>query len=97
MTNYCSTHPELRRAATAYLCRSHQHLHALTRAGVLESVPGPRGGYRLARRPADISVLDVVEGIDGSEPAFTCTEIRRRGRLGACRRVSTRGHAASTW
>ena len=47
-----------------------KHLQALTRAGVLESVPGPRGGYRLARRPADISVLDVVEAIDGSEPAF---------------------------
>jgi DNA-binding IscR family transcriptional regulator len=27
-------------------------------------------------------VLDVVEVIDGSEPAFTCTEIRRRGPSG---------------
>lgn len=59
-----------------------KHLQALTRAGVLESVPGPKGGYRLARPPTAISVLDVVEAIDGPEPAFTCTEIRRRGPAG---------------
>lgn len=70
---------EFHGVAGPYLAK---HLQALTRAGVLESVPGPRGGYRLARRPADISVLDVVEVIDGSEPAFTCTEIRRRGPSG---------------
>ena len=40
---------------------------------------GPRGGYRLARPPAEITVLDVLEAIDGNEPAFRCTEIRRRG------------------
>ena len=33
----------------------------------------------LAVLPADVTVLDVVEAIDGEEPAFRCTEIRRRG------------------
>ena len=61
---------------SAYLAK---HLQALARAGVLETVKGPRGGYRLARPPTAISVLDVVEAIDGDEPAFRCTEIRRRG------------------
>jgi Rrf2 family protein len=61
---------------SAYLAK---HLQALARAGVLETVKGPRGGYRLARPAADITVLDVVEAIDGDEPAFRCTEIRRRG------------------
>jgi Rrf2 family protein len=61
---------------SAYLAK---HLQALARAGVLETVKGPRGGYRLARPAADISVLDVVEAIDGEESAFRCTEIRRRG------------------
>ena len=56
-----------------------KHLQALSRAGILESVPGPTGGYRLARPPAGITLLDVVEAIDGAEPAFACTEIRRRG------------------
>ncbi len=60
----------------AYLAK---HLQALTRAGVFVAVPGPRGGYRLARPAAELTVLDVVEAIDGSQPAFRCTEIRRRG------------------
>jgi Rrf2 family protein len=60
----------------AYLAK---HLQAMSRAGLLESVQGPRGGYRLARPPDRISMLDVVEAIDGSESAFVCTEIRRRG------------------
>ena len=61
---------------SAYLAK---HLQALARAGVLQTVKGPRGGYRLARPAAEITVLDVVEAIDGEEPAFRCTEIRRRG------------------
>ena len=61
---------------SAYLAK---HLQALAGAGVLETVKGPRGGYRLARPPAEITVLDVVEAIDGEEPAFRCSEIRRRG------------------
>ena len=56
-----------------------KHLRALAEAGVIEAVPGPRGGYRLARAPAAISLLDIVAAIDGTEPAFTCREIRRRG------------------
>ena len=60
----------------AYLAK---HLQALSRAGILESVQGPRGGYRLARPASEITLLDVVEAIDGDEPAFRCTEIRRRG------------------
>jgi Rrf2 family protein len=60
----------------AYLAK---HLQSLARAEILETVKGPRGGYRLARPADDITVLDVVEAIDGDEPAFRCTEIRRRG------------------
>jgi Rrf2 family protein len=60
----------------AYLAK---HLQAMSRAGILGAGTGPRGGYRLARPPADISVLDVVEAVDGEDPAFRCLEIRRRG------------------
>jgi Rrf2 family protein len=61
---------------TAYLAK---HLQAMSRAGLLESVQGPRGGYRLARPADQITMLDVVEAIDGNESAFVCHEIRRRG------------------
>ena len=40
-------------------------LKPLVSARVLHSIKGPNGGYRLARRPADISMLDVVEAVDG--------------------------------
>ncbi len=60
----------------AYLAK---HLQAMSRAGILEAGTGPRGGYRLARPSADISVLDVVEAVDGDDPPFRCLEIRRRG------------------
>jgi Rrf2 family protein len=63
----------------AYLAK---HLQALARHGVVETVKGPRGGYRLARPATEITVLDVVEAIDGTDPAFRCTEIRRRGPAG---------------
>jgi Rrf2 family protein len=56
-----------------------KHLRTLTAAAVIEALPGPRGGYRLARKPARISLLDIVEAIDGREPAFVCRELRRRG------------------
>ena len=59
-----------------------KHLQALSRSGLVDTVPGPRGGYRLARPAAEISVLEVVTAIDGATPAFTCTEIRRRGPAG---------------
>ena len=61
---------------SAYLAK---HLQALASAGVFETVKGPRGGYRLARPAAKVTMLDIVEAIDGEEPAFRCTEIRRRG------------------
>ncbi|MBL6633924.1 MAG: Rrf2 family transcriptional regulator [Thermoleophilia bacterium] len=38
---------------------------ALRRAGVLHSQRGVKGGYTLGRPPADISVLEVVEAVDG--------------------------------
>lgn len=37
----------------------------LRRAGVLQSQRGVKGGYRFARDPADLTVLEVVEMLDG--------------------------------
>jgi len=60
----------------AYLAK---HLQALAQAGIVESTAGRKGGYRLAKPAQAITVLDVVDAVEGGEPAFRCTEIRRRG------------------
>jgi len=56
-----------------------KQLQALAHAGVLRSTNGPKGGFRLARGPEEITVLDVVLAIEGEGEAFRCTEIRQRG------------------
>ncbi len=56
-----------------------KHLKELVAARILESVPGPAGGYRLARKVDDISLLDIVLAVEGPAPAFRCKEIRQQG------------------
>jgi Rrf2 family protein len=40
-------------------------LKPLASARLLHSVKGPRGGYRLARPAKDITLLEIVEAVDG--------------------------------
>ncbi len=40
-------------------------LKSLVREHILQSVKGPNGGYRLAKAPKDITLLEVVEAVDG--------------------------------
>ncbi|QPH52244.1 RrF2 family transcriptional regulator [Pontivivens ytuae] len=56
-----------------------KHLQALSAANLLATVPGPKGGYRLARPAEDITLLDIVLAVEGPEPAFRCKEIRQKG------------------
>lgn len=49
----------------------------LEKAGIVSSTDGITGGYELARAPADISVLDVVDAIEGDRTLFDCKEVRR--------------------
>ena len=48
----------------------------LKTAGLVIAAEGAQGGYRLARRAKDISVLDVVEALEGDSPLFQCNDIR---------------------
>ncbi|MFI6875763.1 RrF2 family transcriptional regulator [Streptomyces sp. NPDC050400] len=59
-----------------------KQLQLLVKAGLLTSLPGARGGFRLARALEDITLLDVVEAIEGDVRPFQCTEIRCCGRVG---------------
>jgi Rrf2 family protein len=67
-----------------------KHLQALSGAGILATVPGPNGGYRLAKPPQKITLLDIVLAVEGPEPAFRCAEIRRRGPNPLPRAATTR-------
>ncbi|MGE4321590.1 MAG: Rrf2 family transcriptional regulator [Sphingobium sp.] len=49
----------------------------LEKAGIVDAKDGIAGGYALAR-PADaITVLDVVDAIEGARRLFDCKEVRR--------------------
>ena len=56
-----------------------KQLQALVRAGVLAATTGPRGGFRLARPAPEITLLHVVEAVDGTAPPYECREIRQQG------------------
>jgi Rrf2 family protein len=79
-----------------YLAKS---LQALTRAGIVEATTGRLGGYRLGRPASDVTLLDVVQAIEGTETFFKCTEIRRRGpsRVAVRAYAPTCGIAAAMW
>src|SRR5207237_7508982 len=55
----------------AYLAKA---LQALSREGIVESVPGRRGGDRLAKPPAEITLLEVGGAVEGRDPCVRCTE-----------------------
>lgn len=57
-----------------------KQLALLVRAGVLSGTTGPRGGFRLSRPAVSLTLLDVVEAIDGSRDPYVCREIRQQGR-----------------
>jgi len=71
---------ELHGVSKAYLAK---HLQSLARAGLVRPSEGRDGGYVLTRLPELISVLEVVQAVDGDQPAFRCTEIRQQGVLAA--------------
>jgi Rrf2 family protein len=41
-------------------------------AGLVRSTTGRSGGYVLARRPADIALLEVIEAVEGDSRRMTC-------------------------
>lgn len=49
-----------------------QILAKLVHAGIATSTAGPHGGYGLARDPAEVSLLEVVEAVDGEVIAADC-------------------------
>jgi Rrf2 family protein len=42
-----------------------QVLHAMKRAGIVDSLRGAHGGYILNKRPDEVSLAEIVEALDG--------------------------------
>ena len=51
-----------------------QIVSALSRAGFVRSIRGPQGGYRLARRPEEYTVGEILRAVEGSLAPVACRE-----------------------
>jgi Rrf2 family iron-sulfur cluster assembly transcriptional regulator len=47
-------------------------LQSLTESGIVESKKGKAGGFKLAKHPSKIKLIDVVDAIDGLESFNSC-------------------------
>lgn len=61
---------EMQKLSPTYLSKI---LTKLTKAGLIESAPGAKGGYKLARNQNDPSFFDVIKAIEGEANLFDCT------------------------
>lgn len=43
----------------------HQIAHSLMQSGLIKATPGPRGGLRLNRPATEVSVLQIIEALEG--------------------------------
>ncbi len=59
-------------------------LQRLVREGLLRSRHGIHGGYQLEREPASISVLEVIEAIDGPIALTACSDRDHRCQQFGC-------------
>ncbi len=53
----------------------------LSKAGIVKSMPGVKGGYALNKNAKDITFWDIIEAVEGNSPLFQCQEIRRNNIL----------------
>ncbi len=73
-----------------------EHLVArLRKAGLVDSRRGSRGGYMLARPPAEITMAEVVEALEGSIAPIECISQSADGSI-VCSRESDPGHTCPT-
>ncbi|MBC8204152.1 Rrf2 family transcriptional regulator [bacterium] len=64
----------------SYLVKVFQQL---SRAGLVNSYRGAKGGVSLAKEPSDITLKDIVEAVDGSNPLYVSLGFKRKCDAGA--------------
>ena len=62
-----------------------KHFQDLARAGVLETTPGPKGGYRLARAAASTTLLQIIKPWKAQSRHFAAAKSGEMGPLHAGR------------
>jgi Rrf2 family transcriptional regulator, cysteine metabolism repressor len=62
---------ERRRLSDNYL---EQIFLSLGKAGIVESIRGPQGGYRITREPADITAGEVLHAVEGRMAPVHCLD-----------------------
>src|SRR5271166_3833123 len=73
-----------------------EHLVArLRKAGLVDSRRGSRGGYMLARPPAEIKMAEVVEALEGSIAPIECISQAPDGSI-VCAREADLAHSCPT-
>lgn len=86
---------------TGEICRRHgmperyleQMLTALRKGGYLQSIRGPKGGFRLARSPELITIAEVEECLEGELPAERQGD-RRSAEVQALEQIARQAHEA---
>ncbi|RDW15193.1 transcriptional regulator [Oceanobacillus arenosus] len=61
---------EMQHLSPTYLSKI---LTKLTKASLIESTPGAKGGYKISRTKHEISFLDVINAIEGDTSLFDCS------------------------
>ena len=71
-----------------------QVLQALKQGGIVDSLRGAQGGYSLKKAPADLSLADIVEAMNGS----LHTDVRQMSHNGQTKRpIQLEGLLSTIW
>ncbi len=76
----CDEIAQAQNVSPSYLAKIFQQL---SKAGVLKSHRGARGGYSLGRLPTEITLLDVALVFEGASPLYDCDAFSKNCSLGA--------------
>jgi Rrf2 family protein len=61
----------------------------LKKAGIVTSVRGPSGGYRLARAPEEISFGEIIRSLEGPIALVPCASVNFYAKCGDCHDEAT--------
>ena len=59
-------------------------LQRLSNAGILESIQGPRGGYKLIQDPEKVSLSTIIDAVHGEQHVAPCLDEGDCGRIADC-------------